>query len=126
MEHKRQDLIPGILSKGEVMLITGDHAAEVAFYLAISVRQGCWDGGWSAEHATAEVDFVFHYKSGIYPVEVKAEENLKAKSLKVYFEKYTPAIAIRSSMSDYRHDEWLLNLPLYGISQILAECEKFI
>ena len=81
---------------------------------------------WSAEHATAEVDFVFQYKSGIHPLEVKAEENLKAKSLKVYSEKYTPAIAIRSSMSDYRHDDWLLNLPLYGISQILTECEKFI
>ena len=81
---------------------------------------------WSAEYATAEVDFVFQFQSGIYPLEVKAEENLKAKSLKVYFEKDTPAIAIRSSMSDYRHDEWLLNLPLYGISQILAECEKFI
>ena len=81
---------------------------------------------WSAEHATAEVDFVFQYKSGIYPVEVKAEENLKAKSLKVYSDKYTPAISIRSSMSDYRQDDWLLNLPLYGISQILTECEKFI
>ncbi len=81
---------------------------------------------WSAERATAEVDFVFQYKSGIYPVEVKAEENLKAKSLKVYSDKYTPAISIRSSMSDYRHDDWLLNLPLYGISQIITECEKFI
>ena len=81
---------------------------------------------WSAEHATAEVDFVFQYQSGIYPVEVKAEENLKAKSLKVYSDKYTPSISIRTSMSDYRHDDWLLNLPLYGISQILAECEKFI
>ena len=81
---------------------------------------------WSAEHATAEVDFMFQYKSGIYPVEVKAEENLKAKSLKVYSDKYTPAISIRTSMSDYRNEEWLLNLPLYGISQILAECERFV
>ena len=55
MEHKRQDLIPGILSKGEVMLITGDHAAEVAFYLAISVRQGCWDGGWRAAKRNCKV-----------------------------------------------------------------------
>ena len=81
---------------------------------------------WSAEHATSEVDFVIQHQSSIFPVEIKAEENLKAKSLKVYSEKYTPAIAIRSSMSDYRHDNWLLNLPLYGISQIIAECEKFI
>ena len=81
---------------------------------------------WSAEHATAEVDFVFQYKSCIYPVEVKAEENLKAKSLKVYSDKYTPAISIRTSMSDYRNEDWLLNLPLYGISQILVECERFV
>ncbi|MBR2358214.1 MAG: ATP-binding protein [Lentisphaeria bacterium] len=81
---------------------------------------------WSAERATAEVDFVFQYKSGIYPLEVKAEENLKAKSLKVYSEKYTPAISIRSSMSDYRHDDWLLNLPLYGISQILQELDSIL
>ena len=81
---------------------------------------------WSAERATAEVDFVFQHKSGIYPLEVKAEENLKAKSLKVYSEKYTPAISIRSSMSDYRHDDWLLNLPLYGISQILQELDSIL
>ena len=55
MEHKRQDLIPGILGKGEVMLITGDHAAEVAFCLAISVRQGCWNGGWRAVKRSCKV-----------------------------------------------------------------------
>lgn len=55
MEHKRQDLISGILSKGEVMLITGDHAAEVAFYLSISVRQGCWNGGWRAVKRSCKV-----------------------------------------------------------------------
>ena len=81
---------------------------------------------WSAERATAEVDFIFQYKSGIWPLEVKAEENLKAKSLKVYSEKYQPSISIRSSLSDYRCENWLLNLPLYGISQILAGCGKFI
>ena len=74
----------------------------------------------------AEADFVFQHKSGIYPVEVKAEENLKAESLKVYSDKFTPAISVRTSMSDYRHDERLLNVPLYGISRIVAECEKFI
>ncbi len=97
-------------------------------YVALELRcsLGLTPCYWSAEHATAEVDFVFQYKSGIYPVEVKAEENLKAKSLKVYSDKYTPAISIRTSMSDYRNEEWLLNLPLYGISQILAECERFV
>lgn len=80
---------------------------------------------WSAEQATAEVDFIFQHKSKIYPLEVKAEENLKAKSLKLYSDKYRPNIAIRTSMSDYRHNDWLLNLPLYGLSQLIKECEKF-
>ena len=73
---------------------------------------------WSAERATAEVDFVFQHGGEIVPVEVKAEENLKAKSLKQYYDKYKPRIAIRSSMSDFRREDWLVNLPLYAISCI--------
>ena len=80
---------------------------------------------WSAERATAEVDFLFQQGMNIYPLEVKAEENLKAKSLKVYFDKYQPKLAIRSSMSDYRQERWLLNLPLYAISRLVSECQKY-
>jgi len=55
----------------------------------------------------------------IIPLEVKAAENLQAKSLKSYCLKYEPRYAIRTSMSDYREEEWLTNLPLYGINGIL-------
>lgn len=79
---------------------------------------------WSAEHATAEVDFVFQSGMNIYPLEVKAEENLKAKSLKVYTEKYEPPLTIRTSMSDFRKEANLVNLPLYAISQLLTFCRK--
>lgn len=48
-------------------------------------------------------------------IEVKAEENLRAKSLRAYYEKYQPELAVRTSMSDYRRQDWLLNLPLYAI-----------
>ncbi len=61
------------------------------------------------------MDFVVQYKNSLLPLEVKAEENLHAKSLKVYSEKFRPAVSIRTSMSDYREQEWLINLPLYGI-----------
>lgn len=54
----------------------------------------------------------------VIPVEVKAEENLKSKSLRVYYEKYKPSITIRTSMSDFRKQEWLINLPLYAISEL--------
>lgn len=73
---------------------------------------------WSAERSTAEVDFVLQFKNLIIPVEVKAEENLQAKSLKVYREKFNPEVTIRSSMSDYRKEDWLINLPLYAISEL--------
>jgi predicted AAA+ superfamily ATPase len=56
---------------------------------------------WSAERATAEVDFLTQYGDKIIPVEVKAEENLQAKSLKSYMDKFDPLMAIRTSMSDY-------------------------
>lgn len=79
---------------------------------------------WSAERATAEVDFIFQSGMELYPLEVKAEENLKAKSLKVYTEKYAPPLAIRTSMSDFRKENRLVNLPLYAISQLLTFCRK--
>ncbi|MBR4666431.1 MAG: ATP-binding protein [Lentisphaeria bacterium] len=77
---------------------------------------------WSAERASAEVDFVFQSGMDLYPLEVKAEENLKAKSLKVYYDKFGPPIAIRTSMSDFRKERNLINLPLYAMSQLLTCC----
>ncbi|NEN75859.1 ATP-binding protein [Pelistega sp. NLN82] len=71
---------------------------------------------WATEKGTAEVDFVLQQKQTVIPIEVKAEENLKAKSLKVYVEQFQPEKAIRFSMSDYREQDWLVNVPLYGCS----------
>lgn len=73
---------------------------------------------WSAERSTAEVDFVVQHKNTIAPLEVKAEENLHAKSLRVFHEKFNPAISVRTSMSDFRRQEWLINLPLYAVSEL--------
>ncbi len=65
---------------------------------------------------SCEVDFVVDTGVQIVPVEVKAEANLKSKSLKTYCDKYSPKIAVRTSMADYKKENWLLNLPLYAIS----------
>ena len=73
---------------------------------------------WSAERSTAEVDFVVQYNGLTIPIEVKAEENLQAKSLKVYYEKFDPKLIVRTSMSDFRKQDWLTNIPLYVISQL--------
>lgn len=70
---------------------------------------------WVAANGTAEIDFVIQKNTEIIPIEAKAEENLMAKSLKVYVEKFKPKTAIRTSMSRYRIEEWLTNIPLYAI-----------
>jgi predicted AAA+ superfamily ATPase len=73
---------------------------------------------WTAEKSDGEIDFVFQMGMDIVPLEVKAAENLQAKSLKSYCQRYKPRLAFRASMSDYRKEEWLTNLPLYAINGI--------
>lgn len=75
---------------------------------------------WSNDSASAEVDFVVQASGQVWPLEVKAEENLQAKSLRVYHERFRPGHAYRTSMSDYRRQEWMTNLPLYAIHRLGA------
>lgn len=73
---------------------------------------------YTNDRGSCEVDFILDTGERIVPVEVKAEVNLKAKSLKTYHEKFAPAISIRTSMADYRKEDWLVNLPLYAVEEI--------
>ena len=75
---------------------------------------------WVPENARAEIDFLIQSSGRVIPIEVKAEENLKAKSLAVYSAKFNPALSIRTSMSDYRKEKLLINLPLYAIGELLS------
>ena len=76
---------------------------------------------WTADRGTAEVDFVIDNGKDVIPIEVKAEVNLQAKSLKVYREKFQPRLSIRTSMADYKKEDWLLNLPLWAINTKFGE-----
>lgn len=73
---------------------------------------------WSNEKGSAELDFIIQLASDIIPIEVKAEQNLKAKSLKVYYDKFQPRRCIRTSMAKLKKESWLTNLPLYAISEL--------
>lgn len=75
---------------------------------------------WSADRGSSEIDFMIQCGVKIIPVEVKAAENLHAKSLKAFLQKYQPELSIRTSMSGYRDEGWLVNIPLYGLSTIGA------
>ena len=70
---------------------------------------------WTNDRGNAEIDFLIDTGNEVVPIEVKAETNLKAKSLKTFCEKYNPKMAIRTSMTDYKQEDWLLNLPLWAV-----------
>ena len=75
---------------------------------------------YSTDNSSGEIDFVVQLQQYCVPVEVKAEENLHAKSLRAFCSKYGPESAIRTSLSDYREQDWMVNVPLYGIGDHLA------
>lgn len=73
---------------------------------------------WSAENSRGEIDFLLQDEEMIIPIEVKAEENLQAKSLKVFVERNPGLKGMRLSMSPYREQDWLVNYPLYSINAL--------
>ena len=73
---------------------------------------------YSNDNSTMEVDFVVQHESEVIPVEVKAEENLKAKSLHQYVKDNPGLHGLRYSMSPYREQDWLTNVPLYAVKFI--------
>ena len=73
---------------------------------------------WSSERAQAEVDFLIQREDLIFPLEVKASENLQAKSLRSYRDKFSPVRSYRISLSSYREESWLTNIPLYALAAL--------
>lgn len=75
---------------------------------------------WSNERSDGELDFIVQRGSRIIPIEVKAEENVKAKSLRAFITANPNLKGMRLSMSDYRDQDWMENFPLYSILDVLA------
>jgi predicted AAA+ superfamily ATPase len=73
---------------------------------------------WSSDRSQAEIDFLIQAGESVYPLEVKATENLQAKSLRVYRDKFSPPRSYRTSLSPYREESWLTNIPLYALSAL--------
>jgi predicted AAA+ superfamily ATPase len=69
---------------------------------------------WSAENSQGEIDFLVQNNDEIIPIEVKAEENLQAKSLKCFIERNPSLHGVRLSMSSFRKQSWMSNFPLYA------------
>lgn len=75
---------------------------------------------YTNDRGSCEVDFVIDNGEQVSPVEVKAEVNLRAKSLKTYRERFRSDVSVRTSMADYKQEDRLVNLPLYAISNLYS------
>lgn len=107
------------LLEGNALFIEFKGALTEQYVLQqLKTIKGLQTGYWTNDRGTAEIDFVFDNGNAVIPIEVKAETNLRSKSLKAYYEKFGPQLSIRTSMADYQKEEWLLNLPLYAINEV--------
>lgn len=70
---------------------------------------------YSNDNSTLEIDFVVQHEAHVIPIEVKAEENLRAKSLRQFVTDNSGLHGVRFSMSDYREQDWLTNMPLWAV-----------
>ena len=87
---------------------------------------------WASSNGQSEIDFLVQQGMELVPLEVKAELNLTAKSLKFYSQKFAPAIALRTSLAKYHvqripltsgGEYTQLDIPLYALSQLKVECD---
>ena len=70
----------------------------------------------SVDNSTIELDFLVQLANRVVPIEVKAETNVKAKSMRLFIEKYPELTGVRISMLPYQQQQWLVNIPLYACS----------
>jgi len=75
---------------------------------------------YSKENSTLEIDFIIQ-NDDVYPIEVKAEENLRSKSLQSVYDSNPDLKPCRFSMANYRQQDWLTNVPLYLVREWILE-----
>ena len=74
---------------------------------------------FSKPKSTLEIDFLIEDdEDNVVPIEVKAETNVKAKSLRLFVQDNHSKVAYRISMNDYKPEEWLVNVPLYAVNSL--------
>lgn len=111
-----EDVSPAAVISGNQVFTEARGAMTEQFVLQqIIAETGKKPYYFSAQNSRMEIDFIIQSSNGIIPIEVKAEENLRAKSLRVFCEKYPHEYAVRFSMSDYREQDWMINVPLYEV-----------
>lgn len=113
----------GALAGLDPSVVTENHRVFTEFKGALTeqyvcqqlVAQGYEPTYWSNPQGHAEIDFSIEKDGTVYPIEVKAEQNLRARSLKVAYARFPIVHAIRTSLANYRDESWVANLPLWAV-----------
>ena len=112
------ELPPSIILEGNALFTNFKGAMTEQFVLQELLASQCKLSYWTSASGNAEVDFLLQGEKAIYPLEVKAEQNLKAKSLGVFRELFHPPVCYRTSLNKRRISENNYDIPLYAVSQI--------
>ncbi len=105
---------PSMLLDGNALFTNFKGALAEQFTLQELAADGIEPSYWTSDSGNAEVEFVVQGGSDVFPIEVKAGINTKAKSLKVYRERFKPPYAIRTSLQPYHNGEEVKDIPLYA------------
>jgi len=89
--------------------------AEQFVMQQLRLKSESYIGYWTNERSTTEVDFVVQEEGEIIPIEVKSGVNTKSKSFRQFCDKYQPSKAVRATLLPYKKEDWMTNIPLYGI-----------
>ena len=122
-------LVPGTLIEGNALFAEFKGALTENYVCQeLTAKGSVRPYYWSADRSSAEVDFVYDYDGAIVPVEVKAETNLRAKSLRLFVERNGLERGVRLSLAGFQRQDWVVNIPLYAASllpqQLKAVVEK--
>lgn len=72
---------------------------------------------FSSNDSRVEIDLIVQHGTAITPIEVKAEENVHAKSLRTFVTKHPQLKGLRLSMLPYQNQGWMENKPLYAVGR---------
>jgi predicted AAA+ superfamily ATPase len=109
-------LQPSVLLEGSRLFTEFRGALTEQYVCQQLVARGLSPVYWSSDTGRAEVDFAVELDGEPVPVEVKAAENLQSKSLKVARDRFELKRCVRTSLSGYREESWLTNLPLWAVA----------
>lgn len=114
------DLQPNIITEGNSLFMQFKGILTEQYVLQQLISEGIKSiFYWSSEKSDGEIDFIIQHHGKIIPIEVKAEKNVKAKSLRLFVERHTGMHGLRFSMQGYEKQSWVTNIPLYCLPSII-------